>query len=106
MTIRNLEIACRGDVWVVLDGWEIVATAPSQAAAERIAEGMARDHCNQEPAYPDWICSSCGAKHGLRRCGVCTWHVGTCGICGIEASVTEPRDFGHLREWPLKEVSP
>ena len=25
------------------------------------------------------------------------WHVGTCGICGIEASVTEPRDFGHLQ---------
>lgn len=48
--------------------------------------------------YPQWICSSCGAKHGNRRCGVATWHVGTCDICGIEASVTEPRDFGHLQD--------
>lgn len=47
--------------------------------------------------YPAWVCSSCGAKYGRRRCGTACWHVGTCGICGIEASVTEPRDFGHLQ---------
>ena len=50
--------------------------------------------------YPAWVCSSCGAKYGRRRCGTACWHVGTCGICGIEASVTEPRDFGHLQtDW-------
>jgi hypothetical protein len=47
--------------------------------------------------YPAWVCSSCGAKYGRRRCGIATWHGGTCGICGIEARVTEPRDFGHLK---------
>lgn len=50
--------------------------------------------------YPAWVCSSCGAKYGRRRCRTACWHVGTCGICGIEASVTEPRDFGHLQtDW-------
>jgi hypothetical protein len=53
------------------------------------------------PAYPAVICSSCGSRWGRRlwlRDRVASWHVGTCDICGIEASVTEPRDFGHLRE--------
>lgn len=49
-------------------------------------------------SYPQWICSTCGAEYGKRRCGVATWHAGKCDLCGIEASVTEPRDFGHLRE--------
>lgn len=53
--------------------------------------------------YPDWICSSCGAKYGRRRCGEATWHVGVCDICGIEANVTEPRDYGHLHaDWRAK----
>lgn len=47
--------------------------------------------------YPAFVCSLCGAKYGRRRCGPASWHVGTCGICGINASVTEPRDFGHLQ---------
>ncbi len=58
-----------------------------------------------EPKYPDWICSSCGAKYGKRlfnRERVSCWHTGRCDICGIEASVTEPRDFGHLHdEWKV-----
>jgi hypothetical protein len=49
--------------------------------------------------YPDWICSSCGARYGRRMLNrVACWHTGTCGICGVEASVTEPRDFGHLKD--------
>jgi len=49
--------------------------------------------------YPAWVCSMCGAKYGRRRiCAVSSWHSGTCGICGHEASVTEPRDFGHLQD--------
>lgn len=48
--------------------------------------------------YPAWICSACGNALGNRKCNECaTWHVGECDICGIEGSVTEPRDFGHLR---------
>ncbi len=48
--------------------------------------------------YPEWICADCGAKHGNRTQGVATWHEGTCGICGEKKPVTEPRDYGHLKE--------
>jgi DNA-binding XRE family transcriptional regulator len=49
--------------------------------------------------YPCWVCLSCGANYGRSihdrpRC----WHVGTCDVCGIEACVTQPRDFGHLHD--------
>ena len=45
---------------------------------------------------PAWICADCGARHGRRQPVVATWHNGTCGVCGREAAVTEPRDYGHL----------
>jgi len=48
--------------------------------------------------YPAWICSNCGDKWGRRECGVATWHPDTCGICGVETMVTEPRDYGHLKD--------
>ena len=49
--------------------------------------------------YPQWICSTCGAKYGTRLSGQgSTWHAGQCDLCGIQASVTEPKDFGHLQE--------
>lgn len=49
--------------------------------------------------YPQWICAKCGLKHGNRPCGVSTWHVDECGVCGKkEVGVTEPRDFGHMKE--------
>ena len=51
--------------------------------------------------YPDVICLDCGTKHGrgpVRT--LSTTYPGVCGICGREATVTEPRDFGHLKpEW-------
>lgn len=50
------------------------------------------------PAYPAWVCSPCGTRHGRRPPRSATWHSGTCGICGKAAPVTEPRDFGHLKE--------
>jgi hypothetical protein len=27
-----------------------------------------------------------------------TWHEGECGVCGLASMVTEPRDFGHLKD--------
>lgn len=55
----------------------------------------------QRKAYPDWICRTCAYEHGrfpkLDR--ISCWHEGTCGICGEQTSVTEPRDFGGLRAW-------
>jgi hypothetical protein len=51
--------------------------------------------------YPEWICNQCGRLHGKRPEGnsVATYHIGRCGVCGTGGiEVTEPRDFGHLRE--------
>ena len=53
---------------------------------------------SHRPAYPEWICSECGAKWGMRPAGRCTIHQDTCGMCGEERMVTEPRDYGHLKE--------
>jgi len=50
------------------------------------------------PIYPVWVCHPCGVKHGNKGCGVATWHDNTCDICGNIAYVTEPRDFGHLKD--------
>lgn len=50
--------------------------------------------------YPNWICDGCGKLHGRRPFGNpygATYHIGECGICGMKCEVTEPRDFGHLK---------
>jgi hypothetical protein len=54
------------------------------------------------PIYPVWICHPCGMKHGNRTEGMATFHKNTCDICGAEASVTEPRDYGHLKDTWIK----
>ena len=54
------------------------------------------------PTYPIWICHPCGVKHGNKKCGVATWHENTCDVCGKIAIVTEPRDFGHLKDTWIK----
>lgn len=50
--------------------------------------------------YPDWICADCGMRWGRKPDGNrhATLHAGTCGICGNRDVVTEPRDYGHLRD--------
>ena len=52
------------------------------------------------PTYPAFICAPCGKKHGQREFmhPGATWHMATCDICGNLDAVTEPRDFGHLRD--------
>lgn len=47
---------------------------------------------------PDWVCSDCGRKYGSRIPELSCWHIGKCGVCGKEKPVTEPRDFGYLKE--------
>lgn len=54
--------------------------------------------------YPAWICEDCGEEHGRRECGIATWHPDECGICGEYAYVTEPRDYGHLKDGWEKAV--
>jgi hypothetical protein len=48
--------------------------------------------------YPSWICLKCGIRYGRREPGAATWHIGKCDVCGKEKSVTEPRDFNHLKD--------
>jgi hypothetical protein len=52
------------------------------------------------PDYPAWVCADCGEKHGRRPIGTggATWHPDTCDLCGRHDLVTEPRDYGHLRD--------
>ena len=45
---------------------------------------------------PNWVCYDCGRKWGTFKCGQATWHKDACDVCGLEKSVTEPRDFGYL----------
>lgn len=47
--------------------------------------------------YPAWVCDGCGEKWGRRIPTACTMHMGHCGICQNFLTVTEPRDYGHLR---------
>jgi hypothetical protein len=54
------------------------------------------------PTYPIWICHPCGMRHGNKKCGVATWHENACDICGVTAAVTEPRDYGHLKDTWIK----
>jgi hypothetical protein len=50
--------------------------------------------------YPSWVCAKCGEQYGRKLAGSATWHQGACGVCLADAAVTEPRDYGHLRdEW-------
>jgi len=56
--------------------------------------------------YPQWVCGDCGIRYGRREPGVATWHMGKCDVCGKEKSVTEPRDFNHLKEgWQNETTS-
>lgn len=54
--------------------------------------------------YPATICRDCGYKHGYHSCGVASWYPGQCEVCGAFTVVTQPRDYGHLREsWKWEE---
>ena len=56
--------------------------------------------------YPDWVCQECGETYGrgMPEGHIATWHDGECGICGNYTTVTEPRDYRHLKQWPIKEA--
>ena len=52
------------------------------------------------PTYPGFICATCGEKHGRHGIGPrgATWHRDRCDICRNLDWITEPRDYGHLRD--------
>ena len=51
------------------------------------------------PKDPAWLCLKCGNRYGrgMPIGHISTWHLGQCGICKRHISVTEPRDFNHLK---------
>ena len=51
---------------------------------------------NVSTVQPEWACGPCGATYGDGHGRLATWHDGTCGVCGKQASVTGPRKFGFL----------
>lgn len=50
--------------------------------------------------YPQWICVDCGQKHGKRvpQFHIFTAHINKCDVCGYTKIVSEPRDYGHLKD--------
>lgn len=49
--------------------------------------------------YPLWVCGPCGRLYGrLIPDGVSTYNQNDCGVCGENAAVTSPRNFGHLKD--------
>ena len=51
----------------------------------------------KDDEYPTWVCYDCAVEAGYqpRSNHVSTFHIGICGVCKQEKSVTEPRDFGY-----------
>lgn len=56
---------------------------------------------------PEWVCHSCGVTHGFlyhsemvsyrtENTEYSTYHMGTCGVCEANESVTQPKDYGYL----------
>jgi hypothetical protein len=78
--------------------WEAIFRKPEEGSLSDILTKV-----REQFPYPSWICRPCGEAHGrgMSAWHVATFHVGTCDICGRAGAVTEPRDFGHLKKWPL-----
>lgn len=71
---------------------KIVTAFPLIVGLDALFDGSNHDY------YPAWLCITCGMKYGKRTPKFATWHEDDCGICGKRESVTEPRDFGHLKQ--------
>lgn len=58
--------------------------------------------------YPTWICDACGQRlgRGWPNGHVATFHFGRCDVCGREDRVTQPRDYGHLKDGWEQEIEP
>ena len=76
---------------------------------------LMKTHKPLDLKQPDWVCRDCGGQWGLwwdegNYSGpphhFSTFHHGRCGVCNKQTGVTEPRDYGGLKEgWhkPLVE---
>lgn len=65
-------------------------------------------HLEFSAPQPHLVCGACGTRFGLGRMNEgATWHLGPCGVCGLERGVTAPRDFGTLgNDWNLRLPDP
>ena len=78
--------------------WEAIFRKPEEGSLSDILTKV-----REQFPYPTWICRPCGFAYGRfpGQDRVSTYHQDTCGICGELTACSEPRDFGHLRKWPL-----
>lgn len=44
--------------------------------------------------YPERVCQICGKK-ASKFFTISNWEEGKCDVCGREAAVTHPRDYGY-----------
>lgn len=50
-------------------------------------------------SYPEWICYDCGEKYGRQSIGFhAKGRQGECEICGRSKTVTEPHNYGWLKD--------
>jgi rubrerythrin len=78
--------------------WEAIFRKPEEGSLSDILTKV-----REQFPYPSWICRPCGFAYGRfpSQDRVSTYHQDTCDICGEVTACSEPRDFGHLRKWPL-----
>ncbi len=64
-------------------------------------------HLEFKAPQPTCVCRHCGERFGLSKCGIATWHSGSCGVCHSRAHVTAPDHFGGLgNDWTLSLPDP
>jgi hypothetical protein len=52
--------------------------------------------------YPKWACAPCGAKHGTKKAVLKyqdDWSYGKCEVCGKNAMLTDPEEYGNFINW-------
>ncbi len=48
-------------------------------------------------SQPTYICHDCGRNYLNKNDFVCTYHVGTCDVCGKDTSITHVRNYNWLK---------
>jgi len=68
-----------------------------EKAAEKRGSSKSEDSIEKKLKDAYVCCSKCGNKYGEHK-GMSTYYIGICDVCGIEAIVTEARDYGYFKK--------